>query len=166
MEAQALALAGCGVVVGWYLSREAPRDPPPCHCQCGCNVPEGRQNQSWLWVGGVAIILILLALNLVLVLRITVRQNDRGEHEVTLSVKGKSGKGWYGAPHGLQILDQLSIGVGEFVTLSTTDTLEFFHTRLATAHIENDEWLIATPDLDLYLEELNARKRRFFAVLS
>ena len=51
-------------------------------------------------------ILILVALNLVLVLRVTVKQNDRGEHEVTLSVKGKAGKGWYGAPRGLQILDQ------------------------------------------------------------
>lgn len=95
MEAHTLALAGGGILVGWYLSREPPREPAPCHCQCGCNFPEGRQDQSRFWAGGVAIILFLLALTLVLVLRITVRQNDRGEHEVTLSVKGKSGKGWY-----------------------------------------------------------------------
>lgn len=51
----------------------------------------------------------------------------------------------------------MSIGIGELCFVQCNGYQGVFHTRLATAHIEGDEWLIATPDMDLYPEELNAR---------
>ena len=51
----------------------------------------------------------------------------------------------------------MSVRIGDLCYVEYHGYPGVFHTRLATAHIENDEWLIATPDLDLYPEELNAR---------
>lgn len=46
MEAHTLALAGGGVLLGWFLNREAPKDPLPVIASlCGCSLPENRQDQ-------------------------------------------------------------------------------------------------------------------------
>ena len=93
-----------GAVLSWLVVREpSSREPLPCHCQCGCSEPED-SSPHWILLGSV--IVVLLILNLFVVLRITLPQNEKGELEVGVAVKGKAGKGWYGASSGLQILDR------------------------------------------------------------
>ena len=58
-----------------------------------------------LWVAG-GLLLALLGANLALVLKVTVKGDDSSIREYTFSVKGKSGKGVYGASKGLQLLDR------------------------------------------------------------
>ena len=50
----------------------------------------------------------------------------------------------------------MSIGVGDLCFVEYNGFPAVFHTRLAIAHAENEEWLIAIPNMDLYPEELNA----------
>ena len=69
-----------------------------------CQIPEKGTRLGLSFFGGV--IIVLLFLNLLVVLRITLRQNEKGELGVGVAVKGKAGKGWYGASSGLQILDR------------------------------------------------------------
>ena len=103
-------VATSGVVVGWWLfshKEEVKVDPPTCHCVCNIK-PElpvkSESDNSHLWFG-ILILVILLGLNLVLVLKVTVKSGDSGERDYSFSLKGKQGKGVYGAPRGLQILD-------------------------------------------------------------
>ena len=46
---------------------------------------------------------------------------------------------------------------GELVYLRYIGDPDVVHTRLLLGHIEADEWMICTPDRDVYVEELHAR---------
>jgi hypothetical protein len=111
MDSTHVALALSGLGAGWVLfgQREAAKvDPPACHCVCSIK-PESQPGSegSYLLVTFVAIVIIVFfGTQLFLVFRVSVKQGDSGEKEYTFSVKGKSGKGVYGASRGLQILDR------------------------------------------------------------
>lgn len=108
MEVSHGAVALAGLVIGlWLQGRSSePEVARPCSCHCACAVPDKASGDShWLWLG-VLIILLLLGANLALVCRVSFKKHDSGAQEFTFSLKGKPGKGLYGAGKGLQILDQ------------------------------------------------------------
>lgn len=99
-----IGLAG-GIWLRSVGGREAV-ETRPCQCQCLCSSEDKGQSTSlgpWFLL---LVIAGLLFANLALVFRVTIRKNEAGDREVTVAVKGKPGKGLYGLPKGLQILDQ------------------------------------------------------------
>lgn len=108
MEASHGAVALAGLVIGlWLQGRSSePEAARPCSCHCACALPDKASGDThWLWLG-VLTILLLLGANLALVCRVSFKKDDSGAQEFTFSLKGKPGKGLYGAGKGLQILDQ------------------------------------------------------------
>ena len=106
MDASHGVLAAAGLLVGLWFSASPSPSPvaKDCHCHCSCP-PDPNSNTSVSTCGIVALLVILLGTNLALVLRVTIRHSASGDQEWVLSVKGKPGKGVYGAAKGLQITD-------------------------------------------------------------
>lgn len=108
MDCSHVAIAVLGAVLGvWFRGAPPKPDIPICHCQC--NIPQVERSNNgdpWTWITVLGCFLLLVGANLALAFRVTIRQNLEGEKEFTFSVKGKQGKGIYGATRGLQILDR------------------------------------------------------------
>ena len=109
MDASHGVLAILGLAGGLWLRGNPERtDPGVCQCHCACATPEARGVFEGVGVWIVLIlVIVLIGTNLALFLRVTVKRGEAGEQEWTFSVKGKSaGKGVFGSPKGLQILDR------------------------------------------------------------
>ena len=110
MDLSHVVIAVGGAIAGWWCfsPREQPRvEPSACHCVCSVK-PEsgGGSNDSLFIIGALGLVIVLLGANLFLALKVTVRNLDGGDREYSVSIKGKAGKGVYGAPKGLQLLDR------------------------------------------------------------
>ena len=109
MDASHAALCLSGVVIGWWVSASKPQrvEPNVCHCQCAWAAgtePHSRDSFSFWLV--LLCGLLIVGTNLALVFRVTYQQAEGGSKEITFSVKGKPGKGIFGAQKGVQLLEQ------------------------------------------------------------
>ncbi|CAE7316484.1 unnamed protein product [Symbiodinium necroappetens] len=109
MDATHGVLSLIGLAVGLWVRNSGSRDTNdirPGQCQCVCAAEDkGQTSNLGPWFLFLVIVGLLFA-NLALVLRVTIRRKKAGDREVTGAVKGKPGKGLYGLPKGLQILEQ------------------------------------------------------------
>ena len=107
MDGSHAALAAGGLVLGWWFSGPQAVRPEPQICQCHCSsTPERSSGESsWAWAV-ILLCFVLLGANLVFIIRVSLKHTEGGGQELTFSFKGKPGKGVFGAPKGLQILNE------------------------------------------------------------
>lgn len=109
MDQSHVAWAVGGAVLSWWVvGQREPVKPelPACHCVCSVKEPRESGDSGYWLLGAVVILAGLLGAHLFLAFRLSVKQVSSSEREYTLSFKGKSGKGIYGASKGLQLLDR------------------------------------------------------------
>ena len=107
MDAYHFAGAAGGLLLGiWLKTGNREPDVRPCICHCAVSSPERSTGEgAWLWLVCFGLVGLLVT-NLALAFRVSFRKDEAGLQEFTFSVKGKSGKGVYGVPKGLQITEQ------------------------------------------------------------
>ena len=108
MDASHAALALGGAVLGWWGKPSADLKAEPAVCQCHRVVPHpgARSDQvAGLFRPAILLVVILVGTNLVLVFRVNLQQAGGVSREISLSVKGRPGKGVLGASQGLQLVD-------------------------------------------------------------
>lgn len=96
------ALVVCGLAVGYWLKPAAQSSPlpeRPCLCQCNCpSCQEGQKDSGSFAVLAIFVLVIVLVLtNVALVFKVDLWKNEKGEHQLSLAIKGKGGKGVYGS---------------------------------------------------------------------
>ena len=105
-------LALGGLFFGWWFtSKPAPQpevrsEPSACHCVCSVKPEPCSSGADWQLLLGLGLLILVLAANLFLAFKVTIKQSDSGDREYSVSFKGRSGKGVFGASKGLQILDR------------------------------------------------------------
>ena len=92
MDSSRLAIAAGALLVGlWLSSGKGEPDTRPCVCHCAVPAPERGHQEGWLWLAGGGN-LVLLAANLALAFRVSIRRDEAGVQEFTLSVKAGQGR--------------------------------------------------------------------------
>lgn len=105
-------LALGGLFFGWWFTaKPAPQpevrsEPSACHCVCSVKPEPCSSGADWQLLLGLGLLILVLAANLFLAFKVTLKQSDSGDREYSVSFKGRSGKGVFGASKGLQILDR------------------------------------------------------------
>ena len=105
-------LALGGLFAGWWFTSkpgpvpEIRSEPSACHCVCSVKPEPCSNSADWQLLLGLGLLVLVLAANLFLAFKVTIKQSDSGDREYSVSFKGRSGKGVFGASKGLQILDR------------------------------------------------------------